>query len=82
MAKQQSEMEYNNLKLVSNSLSNENHFSSCFEVKTNLNEKIGEPTNEERMKGLETALQKCDLIECLRVRINEIIRERNSKIKS
>jgi hypothetical protein len=82
MAKQQTEIEYNNLKLVSNLPSNENHFSSCFEVKTNLNEKIGEPTNEERMKGLETALQKCDLIECLRVRINEIIRERYSKIKS
>lgn len=82
MEKQQIEMEYNNLKLVTKSSSKESHFSSCFEVKTSLNEKIGEPTNEERMKGLESALQKCDLIECLRVRINEIIRERNSKIKS
>jgi len=87
-AKKQAELEYSNLKMITDSnsntniKSNENFFNGCFEVKTNLNEEMREPTNEERMKGLEMSFQKIDLIECLRVRINEIIRERNIRVKS
>jgi hypothetical protein len=84
VAKKRNEFEYNNLKFLLNedrtkSCHKAENSIPCFEVKTNLNESIMEPTNDERKKSLESALQKCDLIECLRVRINEIIRERKLK---
>jgi hypothetical protein len=87
LAKKRVEFEYNNLKFLSNEdrkkschkAAAEEESIPCFEVKTNLNESIMEPTSDERKKSLESALQKCDLVECLRVRINEIIRERKLK---
>ena len=74
LAKAHYELEQHNIKLgVSKSQSQQP--SPKLNVATLANEQLNEPTDKDKLSAVGSALQTLDLIECLRVRINEIISE-------
>jgi hypothetical protein len=48
----------------------------AFSVKTLSNEEIEEPTRDEKLVAIQSAIHQLDMIECLRIRVNEIIAEK------
>jgi hypothetical protein len=80
LSKAHYELEEKNMKSLPKSdiFSNKQN-DNKFEVHTvNDNEKINEPSVDDKIKSVQLALQTFDLIESLRVRINEIITERQN----
>lgn len=74
LAKAHYELEQHNIKLGVNK-SQSQQPSPKLNVATLANEQLNEPTDKDKLSAVGSALQTLDLIECLRVRINEIISE-------
>jgi len=53
-----------------------NDRSLNYSVKTLTNEEVTEPTSDDKLIAIQSAIHQLDIIECLRIRVNEIIAEK------